>query len=286
MKKSRTIIIVALLILVFMFLIPIGINEVYKLDAGYATKWDAADVLSFYGNVLGVAATIIAVKSTITFTYRQICRDNYLKMETEKWIKINSVFAEALDLINPIRTYMETMNYGQSNLPELIKVLQKYQIYCKTSVDQLNAYLSTRDYPKVKSLIDAIISFSEKIGQITEKEVEVYSKLQNFNNRESAQKTVDIESKSPHSIPEEILSFSEKVLEGTEETHYEDIQLTIKELNEQMVTAYQNTYLPLLQLKGMTFEAINIQIQKESDSILHLWRKSKCPPSNGSNEAK
>lgn len=286
MKKSKTITIVVLLILIFMFLIPIGINEVYKFDTRYVTKWDAADVLSFYGTILGAAATIIAVKVTITFTYRQIYRDSYLKSESEKWLKIDSIFSEALDIINPIRSHIETMDFSQANPNDLINVLQKYQICCKTSVDQLNAYLNTRDYPKVKALIDTIAGFSEEITKITDKKIEAYSKLRDLNIRDSAQEAIDIENKSPNSIPEELLTVSKKVLETTKETSYEDIQTTIRQLNEQMVAIYQDKYRSLLQLKGMTFEAINIQIQKEADGILHLWGKSKCPPSNGSNKTK
>lgn len=42
--------------------IPILINESYKNGQGYITMWNAADVLSYYGNILGSAATIMCCK--------------------------------------------------------------------------------------------------------------------------------------------------------------------------------------------------------------------------------
>lgn len=40
-------------------LFPIIINEAYKLNSGYATLWDAADALAYYGSMLGAVGTII-----------------------------------------------------------------------------------------------------------------------------------------------------------------------------------------------------------------------------------
>lgn len=50
---------------------PIVINQLYthgKIYGGYVTLWDAADLLQYYGTLLGASATIIAVTWTIKFT--------------------------------------------------------------------------------------------------------------------------------------------------------------------------------------------------------------------------
>ena len=49
---------VALLLLVG---IPIIINELYKIGTGYMTVWGAADLLSYYGTVLGSCVTVGAL---------------------------------------------------------------------------------------------------------------------------------------------------------------------------------------------------------------------------------
>lgn len=65
-----------LCLLLFILGIPILINELYKVNAGYITLWGAADVLSFYAVVLSGLITIVVLAITIHFnrkaTERQI----------------------------------------------------------------------------------------------------------------------------------------------------------------------------------------------------------------------
>lgn len=61
------------------FGIPIIINEVYKTNSGYLTLWDAADVLSFYAEIL---SGLIAICALITTIY-------YSKKDTEKQLKFS-----------------------------------------------------------------------------------------------------------------------------------------------------------------------------------------------------
>lgn len=273
MEKAKPVALIILAILFFTIAIPIIINESYKHGVVYVTKWAAADVLSYYGAILSATATAAAMAGAIIFTYRQIHRDSYLKYEEEKWSRIESVFSEALDNINPMRSLMETIDSSFVDPESALKTMQKYQICCRIAIDQLNVCLNTADYPKVKKLIDAINDFSEQVFQITQKRVEAYSKLRDFNSKDEAQKAIDIETKRPNSVPEEILSFCKEILRSTNQIQYKDIKSTIIELNGQMVSAYKDTYRSLLQLKGSTFEAINTEIQEKADSILYLWGK-------------
>jgi len=69
--KKRDIIITAIFLVI---LVPLGIDGLYKLGdflsnrgaLTYITEWDAADVLSYYGAVLGGAATLYGIIVTIT----------------------------------------------------------------------------------------------------------------------------------------------------------------------------------------------------------------------------
>ena len=110
MSKRKTVILIVLAILFFVIVVPICINECYKIGSGYITEWGAADVLSYYGTALGATATATAMVATITFTRKQIDRDSYLKSEKEKWSKIEAVFIDALNSINPMLPLISTMD--------------------------------------------------------------------------------------------------------------------------------------------------------------------------------
>ena len=61
---------------------PIIINECCKGGSGYITIWNATDILSYYGTVLGVlvAATTMAV-AAIFFNRKQLQRERFLQLK-------------------------------------------------------------------------------------------------------------------------------------------------------------------------------------------------------------
>ena len=72
---------------------PIIINELYKTGKGYLTLWGAADVLSYYGTLLGAVATIVAVVLTIRFTKKQQMEEHCIAAKpflTSETILLNS----------------------------------------------------------------------------------------------------------------------------------------------------------------------------------------------------
>ena len=101
MRKRRTgrIILLILLTLFLVFAVPIIINESYKANDGYVTMWEAADVLSYYGILLGSTVTICALILTIAFTRKQIKNDRYIKEQDEKWTHVFTLIDEAIDNI-------------------------------------------------------------------------------------------------------------------------------------------------------------------------------------------
>ena len=48
-----------ILFFIVTLIVPFAINELYKVGSGYITKWEAADVLSFYGSYLAFIGTVI-----------------------------------------------------------------------------------------------------------------------------------------------------------------------------------------------------------------------------------
>lgn len=275
MKSKIKYIVGIVLIVIFLTVgVPIIINEAYKTNSGYLTLWTAADVLSYYGTIIGAFSTIVALVITISFTRKQIYRDSYFTREYEKWARTESVFSEALNNINPMRPIIETMDNGLSNPSIAIGTFQKYQLSCRMATDQLNAVLNIADFPKVKILVEEINKASEKFFQVCQEEVAAYSKLQDFLSRDTAVQTIKMETKYPGSFSPEDLSNCRRIFAETCEFRMEDIQNTIREVNEKMISVYEIDYRSLLQLKGRTFEMINLDIQKEADSILRLWRKN------------
>ena len=81
--------------LFFVVGVPLIINELYK-HPGYVTVWSAADVLSYYGAILGASITVGTLAVTIFFTRKQLQRESYLKNREESWSKIEDVLLATL----------------------------------------------------------------------------------------------------------------------------------------------------------------------------------------------
>lgn len=73
--KKRMIIIIAVLLCVLLLVVgvPIIINECYK-TGGYITLWNAADVLAYYGAILGAIVSAV-LAGTIHSTRKMIARN-------------------------------------------------------------------------------------------------------------------------------------------------------------------------------------------------------------------
>lgn len=266
-------ILIAVLITAFFVLgVPILINECYK-HGGYVTMWGAADVLSYYGDVLGASIAVATLAITILFTRKQLQREDYLKNRKEPWSKIESIFTTTLKGINPVLPLKESIENGQAEPTAAIIIFQRYHLTCQTIIDDLISYLDRSDYLKVEGLIDQITTASKQYMQIANEEIAVYRRLQTFNGRTLAQQTMDIETKYPGSFPEEQLSFCRELLHDTDNLSYEVFSQDIGKVNEKLIAAYENSYRPLLALKRTTFEKIDNEVQNEADRILHLWRK-------------
>ena len=102
-KNKKTItstVLITVILIFFVFVVPIIINWMYKTPARlpiFAMSWEAKDVLSFYGSILGAAATIIALTKTIKFT-----REN--QREERKL---------------SIRPYLETRKYNYTDFDDI-----------------------------------------------------------------------------------------------------------------------------------------------------------------------
>ena len=269
-----------LVILFFVFGIPIVINECYKANCGYSTAWDASAKLGYYGTILGAIITVVTLVATITFTKKQIQRESFLQNESEKWSKLKSIFLDILSNINPMGTLKEVMDNGFIDPTKAIHILQRYQMNCKTSTDLLNAYLNMNDYPKVKHLIDGIAEMAEEFVDISSGEIEQYSDFRILQNKDSAYQMVEIEKARPGSFSKENLATNQEIIEKLKNISSENINSQIAFYNSEFIRVYETKYRALLQSIGSTFETLEVATAQEADRLLNFDSKSKVKHSH------
>ena len=274
-KKIIIIILSLIVISVFVFGIPIVINECYKANCGYSTAWDASAMLGYYGVILGAIITVVTLVATITFTKKQIQRESFLKTESEKWSKLKSIFLDILANINPIVTLKDVMENGFVDPSKTITILQRYQVDCKTSTDLLNAHLNMNDYPKVKHLIEGISKIAEEFVDISSGEIEQYSDFRILQNKDSAYQMFEIEKVRPGSFSKEKLATNQEVIEKSKTISNENINSQIAHFNSEFIRVYETKYRALLQSIGSTFETLEMATAQEADRLLNIGVKSK-----------
>lgn len=274
--KIKRIAKIVLIILGAIFLIigvPIIINECYKANFGYSTVWNGADALGYYGAILGSVIAVVTLAVTIIFTKKQIQREGYIRIETEKLSKLETIFGEILDSINPMETMKKVMDNGFIDPTKAINILQKYQLNCKTACDRLNAHLNMSDYPKFKKIIESIASISEEFVSISQGEIDQYSDLRLWSHRETSLKMLRNEEIIPGSFSPKDIAFSKDIVEKTNAIDYANIEKTIATLNGNFVDLYETKFRSLLQLYGATFEEEKSEIHKIANDILRIGKK-------------
>lgn len=240
------VLVVAVAILVFG--IPIGINEAYKAGAGYVTMWGAAEVLSFYGSVLGAVVTAASLFATIWFTRKQIARDKFLERNRDKWEKVDSIITKSMIDISPLNMCNSAKLDGTitSNLQTIILNLQSYAITAKTSLNLVKCYVGPPDYEKIGDFIRVLQDSIEQFCKIENDLANEYLALQT------------IASNYGGIVP------SSELLEHLNRA---------TEINKKIPTAHDKQYQYLLNLKREVFERIYSDIEKQAENMLLFVRR-------------
>ena len=115
MMKHKKILVLFLIILILflIFGVPLLINWLYSLPPIFYTNWSAADVLGYYGTLLGTAAAIL----TLYFGLWQYRTEHRLQCEAKMWEDIDTMFRQCLDDIHPSKLEMAllTVSVGQES---------------------------------------------------------------------------------------------------------------------------------------------------------------------------
>lgn len=266
------VIVLCLIGLFFIVGVPLIINELYK-HPGYVTIWSAADVLGYYGTILGAFVGIGTLAMTIWFTRRQIQRESYLQTEKEKWGKIESIISQELIALNPMQLVMKARNCGSNQL-DIIKIFQIYQTKCQMATSQLLAYLNAEDYKKLNAFLSKVAEDANLFVSIVDEGIEAYKCFFHYMIQNQMRQTVAYDKANPNRILPDAIEYEKAALDEISALSWDDIQNMITKFNRKMVAAYEENYKQLLDLKRSSFEIIDKEIQCNSDRMLFFGRKN------------
>lgn len=231
-----------LLVVVLVVVVPLIINKCYLPNKGYLTVWGGADVLSYYGTLLGAAATIWVLDRTIKFTRKQIRYDRYIQNEEAKWKQIEALSVAALDYIQPVKLN-EIYVTMFSKLPQqyLSPDFVIFTTHAQTLCNAIHCSVSDKDK-------DQILPFLNALEEM----------------REATRKIAD----NLHSIMQKANEIVAKYNKAQAETFLVKYKEQATNLVERANNLQEQEYNALLQLKRDCFAAIYEQIEKDAMKLL------------------
>lgn len=220
--------------------IPIIINEAYKVNKGYLTVWGGPEVLSYYGTLLGAAATIVALFATIQFTRRQIIFERYVRNTQNKWNRIEEFFVSAISLVQPLtlfKIYMSAMKAPVEGCSEL----KTHMFDAWGAIDILSSEINHEEEKQVLELLTELKKIATKQDALANRYFELLMTYHMF------QESSDNENAAAKSLF--ILNQQKIISDEVDELH-------------------KNEYQRLLKLKKSCFEHIYSSIEESADDIL------------------
>lgn len=270
-KKIRRSLLAAIVALILIVVIPIAINELYKKNTGYMTIWGAADVLSYYGTILGACVTVGALIVTILFTKKQIQRDSFIKNQEEKWSRIEALVFSSLEKIHPTRISEIISKVDSGKFSNTITELHLFSFQAKTALDSLFGYISGDDYKKLEPLLTSIQTAADEYCEVVTKLSAQYQKLIQLEIRRNALSMYNTAMQNPTRFMNDLVN-SKRILDETANLNEDEIWAEIRALSGQLNDMRDDSYRGLLERKRTVFADINDQWAKEADNMLHLWR--------------
>ena len=237
---KRTCLIIALLVIG----IPLGINALYKSDKVFITTvWTGADVLAYYGTILGTIATIVALICTIWFTRRQITFEQYLRSETEKWGRIEKLFVAAISLAQPKTLSSIYMDSITRQSVEGCAELMRHMYELQSAIDSIYGVVEEKDEPKVHELLQSIENKKKKKEKLSDQYSTLLMALNSFRG----------------STDENVKNMQTLILMNQQ-----------KEISDAVTELNKNEYRTVLQMKKGCFGAIYKEIEKNASSLLYM----------------
>lgn len=249
--KKHTLRNVTFAIIAFLFFtigIPIIVNETYKygsLYGGYVTIWNAADVLSYYGTLLGSVTTVVALMATIAFTKKQIEHNRFIEYNYAKWENIESIITKILADISPlhINDFGERKDTTMEMVSMTIIHLQTYENTIKASLDTMKCYINPHDFQQ-------LTAFTEKLSDC----ITLFSKIEQ-----------DLKMQAKGLILDTYMN------QGTIPNYsWSAFYEAVGEIDKKILSAHDGPYQELLDKKCEVFDKIYTDIEQHAVEILQF----------------
>ena len=269
MKKKILFAIAVLLgIILFVFGVPIVINECYKAG-GYVTLWSAEDVLSYYGTILGATVSVAVLAATILFTQKQIRHDQFVNTQSEKWKSVDAIINQAIEAVQPLHVaQMVYADIGYEHAGETINKLQRHTMNMKKSLDMLNCHLDSDEGKRLSALIQQILLCMEEVESLASQMVQQLSCIQKNKLHENYKELLRFALQSPGTVDDETVQNYQNYLKANPYTPPDRITEEIGDIGLKLVGTYNTTYQSLLDKKREVFRDIERENMEKADEIL------------------
>ncbi len=177
MKKHKFLLVFLFIVLVLLLTVgvPFLINWLYSLPPVIHTRWSAANVLAYYGTLLGAAAGIFTLYVTICDGLWKFRTDYRLQCEMKMWQDIDEMFQQCISEIHPSKLDMLLLtSLPDGNPYTLITETVAFRVTVTTTVDRLVSSVQNISDPDLHKLKNQLVLFKKKLLSV----VEQYSALQ------------------------------------------------------------------------------------------------------------
>lgn len=243
-KKKFVLVFLGIMLVLFLTVgVPLLINWLYSLPPMVQTHWSAADVLTYYGTLLGAAVGILTLYFTIRDGLLKFRIDYHLQHQMKMWQDIDEMFQQCLSDIHPSKLEMLLLTYlPEGNPYALMTETIAFRVTVKISVDRLVSSVQNLSDSELHKLKDQLLLFKKKLLTIVER----YSTLQ--------QNTIldGFKSRSHFSQPSNTFDISSFAKER-------------EEISAQIQVLYDTDYRNLMRSCGDFFRKKNKEISDKSN---------------------
>lgn len=160
-------------------IVPFLINLCYSLPFVIIhTRWNASDVLNYYGSLLEMCATVCTFAFSVYFALVQIRHGQEMSKELKMWEEIELKIDRCIDDIHPYKLKYASLNVStekdNQSAYKLISHVYAYGITATISVDKMERSKTKTDFSELNNLINEIKKISQKMNAIAEKYRNVY----------------------------------------------------------------------------------------------------------------
>lgn len=270
---KRTITLISSLVgLLFLTIgVPIIINECYKAG-GYITLWQAEDVLSYYGTILGATVSVAVLAATILFTRKQIRHDQFVNRQSQKWKSVDAIIIQAIEAVQPLQVaQMVYADIGYEHAGETINKLQRHIMNMKKSLDMLNCHLDSTEGKRLGVLVQQILLCMEEVESLAQQMVLQLSCIQKNKLHENYKELLRLAVQSPGTVDDNTIQNYQDYLKTNPYTSPDKITEEIGNIGLKLVGVYNSTYQSLLNKKREVFFEIEKENAEKADKILNWF---------------